>query len=205
MSWPLRRVGLAPMSQDQHLNPWCDCDDAELMSRLAAGQIRDAIAALYQRHNADLFNFIAWLCRGDLSEAEELTQAVWERLMTRAHRYQEHGQLRAYLFQMARNLRQDRLRRSGRETPLDEPSHGDTAVDPAPLPMEQITTERDLETLRQEVMNLPDEQREAIILRFHAELSLEEIAQAVESPIETVKSRLRYAYARLRRGMRVSS
>ncbi|MEG8119862.1 sigma-70 family RNA polymerase sigma factor, partial [Xanthomonas hortorum] len=52
--------------------------------------------------------------------------------------------------------------------------------------------------VRAAVMALPHAQREVVVLRFFAELSMEEIAQVIDEGFETVKSRLRYAFAKLR-------
>lgn len=179
--------------------------DEVLMGLVAQGQLTRPIALLYARHNPDLYNFIAWLCRGRLQEAEELTQAVWERLMTRGSQYQSQGAFRPYLFQIARRLWLDRQRLDQREAKLPERETLEAMPDSEPTPMDALLDQQALLQLREALLDLPDEQREAIILRFHAELSLEEIGVAVASPVETVKSRLRYAYARLRRVMGVNS
>ncbi|RXE33564.1 sigma factor-like helix-turn-helix DNA-binding protein, partial [Xanthomonas perforans] len=52
--------------------------------------------------------------------------------------------------------------------------------------------------VRAALMALPDAQREVVVLRFFAELGVEEIAHVIGEGFETVKSRLRYAFAKLR-------
>ena len=173
--------------------------DEDLMLLVASGIIEAPATELFRRHNRALYNFIAWQCQGNAAEAEDIAQRSWEKLMTRCADYKPQAAFRTFLFQIARNLWLD-LRRSSAESlrdPLDE-THPET-------PDHDLTQEAEL-VLRQNLaqvhkalLALPANQREVVVLRFFSEMSLEEIAHTVGEGFETVKSRLRYAFTRLRR------
>lgn len=173
--------------------------DEELMLLVANGFVEQPATELFTRHNRALFNFLAWLCEGNLSEAEDLAQKTWVKLMTRCSDYRPGASaFTSFLFQIARNAWIDTRRRAGTTTsvPLED-SH-------LQLPDEDLSTEQmamlgqQQQRVRTAVMALPDAQREVIVLRFFAGLSVEDIAQVVGEGFETVKSRLRYAFAKLR-------
>jgi len=176
--------------------------DEALMALVAAGSIAAPVAVLYRRHNAELFNFLVWLLRGDRRLAEEICQETWERVMTRPEGFREPGNFRAWACCIGRNLWLDRCRRRAREAPLEDAEAALGAAD-FPSADELAAREDDVARLATALMALPGDQREAIVLRYHAELPLAGIAAAVECPVETVKSRLRYAYARLREALGV--
>lgn len=173
--------------------------DEELMLLVANNFIEQPANMLFQRHNRALFNFLAWLCEGNLSEAEDLAQKTWVKLMTRCSDYRPgQAAFTTFLFQIGRNAWID-TRRSAHHTTS-------TALDDAhlQLPDQELSGEQlamlgqQQHRVRAAVMALPDAQREVVVLRFFAELGVEEIAHVVGEGFETVKSRLRYAFAKLR-------
>jgi RNA polymerase sigma-70 factor (ECF subfamily) len=116
----------------------------------------------------------------------------------RCANYQPTAAFRTFLYQIARNALLD-ARKSAHarhEAPDDDEER---------LPADDLTPEaelalrQDVHRVRQAIMALSTLQREVVVLRFFCELSLEEIAASVGAGFETVKSRLRYAFAHLRR------
>lgn len=179
--------------------------DEELMLLVARGIVEQPATELFHRHNRALYNFVAWQCQGNLAEAEDITQRTWEKLMTRCADYAPTAAFRTYLFQIARNLWLD-LRRSAAETQRE-------ALDEALLevPSEDLTPEaeqvlrQNLNQVHKALLALPAAQREVVVLRFFSDMSLEEVAHTLGEGFETVKSRLRYAFARLRRELESSA
>lgn len=172
--------------------------DEDLMLLVAGGIIEQPVGELFRRHNDGLYNYIAWLAGGNTGEAQDIAQKTWVKLMTRCGDYEPVCAFRTFLFQIARNTWLDQLRGAyerQRET-LD-----DALLD---LPTDDLTPDAEaqlrqhLQGVRQALMNLPAPQREVVVLRFFGEMSVEEIAQMLGEKFETVKSRLRYAFARLR-------
>ncbi|MGO4153454.1 RNA polymerase sigma factor [Cupriavidus sp. YAF13] len=171
------------------------------MLLVANGLIEQPVAELFRRHNAALYNYVAWLCQGNTGEAEDVAQKTWVKLMTRCADYQPSAALRTFLFQIARNTWLDQLRGAyerQRDT-LDE-THLAMPVDDL-SPEAEAQLRQNLQSVRQALLALPAAQREVIVLRFFNEMSVEDIALTLGEKFETIKSRLRYAFARLRENL----
>lgn len=171
--------------------------DEDLMLLVAGGMIEPPAAELFRRHNRALFNYLAWMCGGNTHEAEDVTQKTWLRILTRCADYQPTAAFRTFLFQIARNVWLD-----GRKSAWEA---GKQNMENLPeLPADDLSPEAELAlrqnagAVRQALLKLPPPQREAIVLRYFQDMSLEEIATTIGEGFETVKSRLRYAYSRLR-------
>ncbi|HEX5127362.1 MAG TPA: sigma-70 family RNA polymerase sigma factor [Rhodocyclaceae bacterium] len=173
--------------------------DEDLMLLVANGMIEQPATELFRRHNRTLFNFVAWLCHGNIAEAEDITQKTWIKLMSRCGDYRPESAFRTFLYQIARNAWLD-IRRSAAETTREalDDSHLELPNEDL-APEVELHLKQRLHTVRQALLSLPVAQREVIVLRFFNDMSMEEIAQTVGEGFETVKSRLRYAFARLRR------
>lgn len=172
--------------------------DADLMLLVAGGVIETPIAELFRRHNAGLYNYIAWLCQGDTSEAEDIAQKTWIQLMTRCGNYLPTAAFRTFLFQIARNAWMDQVR-SAHARLRDSVDDIDAEVPEDDLtPEAELQLRQHLASIHHALMQLPVAQREVVVLRFFSEMSVEDIAAMLGEKFETVKSRLRYAFARLR-------
>jgi RNA polymerase sigma-70 factor, ECF subfamily len=171
--------------------------DEDLMLLVANGVIEAPATELFRRHNRALYNFVAWLCQGDTAAAEDITQKAWVKLMTRCADYSPQAAFRTFLFQIARNTWLDQKKSAAEQTREERDEMPD-------LPDDELSAESAL-LLRENIarvhnalLRLPVAQREVVVLRFFSEMSLEEVAHTVGEGFETVKSRLRYAFARLR-------
>jgi RNA polymerase sigma-70 factor (ECF subfamily) len=161
----------------------------------------EAFAELYQRHRGALYRFIRRQSNG--SVADELFQDVWTRLIVARQRYEASAKFSTYLYQIARNRLIDFFRASGRN--LEDPG-GDEAPDPPAADRQQpenmAESRQRVDRLLALIEALPGPQREAFLLHEEAGMTLEEIGEVTGVSRETVKSRLRYALARLRDGMK---
>ncbi len=161
-----------------------------------------AFAELYARHRGGLYRFILRQC-GARALADELFQDVWMNLIAARARYQPTAKFATFLYQVARNRIVDHYRARGRS--LEEPQPGDDGDDPpsaaSTAPDRQLESRQAAGRLLGLVEALPAAQREAFVLHQESGLSLEDIAQLTGTTRETVKSRLRYALAKLREGM----
>ena len=136
------------------------------------------------------------------STAEELFQDVWMRIIGASDNYTVEARFATYLYRIAHNRLIDHFRSSSRRPELtllpDDDDLGDWSDDALPRP-ESAAADRELaHHLATCLEELPEEQREAFLLREEAGLGVEEIASATEVGRETAKSRLRYAVKRLR-------
>lgn len=150
---------------------------------------------LIERYQHRLLRFL-WHFTRDRNFAEDAFQETWLRVVERGHQYDARWTFEAWLFSVARNLAIDRMRRR-RLSSLDEPAMGDeTPVQVAagdPDPLELLLRHQEDERVAHVLASLPAYYREALTLRFHEEMSLEEIAHVQGTPLSTVKSRLRRA------------
>ena len=181
-----------------------DSDEA-LMMKYRYGDAA-AFDTLYARHRGGLFRFIVRQCKAR-SHGEEIFQDVWMKLIEARGRYQVDAKFRTYLYTLARNRLIDYYRSSGRaDLVLVE------AVDTDNLP-ETVASRVDEPQVRHEakmqgaailtlLQELPTAQREAFLLYEEGGLSVEEIAVATGTTFEAAKSRLRYAVAKLREGLK---
>jgi RNA polymerase sigma-70 factor (ECF subfamily) len=173
--------------------------DEDLMVLVTQGIIQEPIAELFRRHNRALFNFIAWSCQGQRDEAEDICQRTWVKLMHCAS-YQPTAAFRTFLYQIARNMLLD-VKKSAyaQHASLDDSEIEMPADDLSPEACLHLA--KDKQRVHQALMALPIAQREVVVLRFFSELPLEEIAVSIGIGFETAKSRLRYAFAHLRRSL----
>lgn len=171
--------------------------DEELMRLVAHGFVREPAAELYRRHNRALFNFIAWLAGGDLREAEDLAQTTWIKLISRCADYRPQAAFRTFLFGIARNGWLDTRSaawHARRDEMPDEPCADEAELSPEA----ELALRQNLRRVHRALLALPQAQREAVVLRYFAEMSVEQIAETVGAGFEAVRSRLRYAYRSLR-------
>ena len=173
--------------------------DESLLARYREGD-GAAFEILYARHRQGLYRFLLGLS-GKPELAVEVFQETWLSLIRSASQPQGRATFRTWLFQIARNRLIDHWRKHGARQPLhdsyDEQLHAvsDEATDPEQL----LSLSRDSQRLENALQMLPTDQREVFLLRAHGDLDLAQIASLTETPLETVKSRLRYAQQKLRR------
>jgi RNA polymerase sigma-70 factor, ECF subfamily len=172
--------------------------DDTLMVSYCAGDAA-AFDALYARHRTAIYRF--FLRQLPQAEAEECHQEVWLKLVNGRARYQGRGEFRSYLFAIAHNTLTDRHRRAMKHGVIDHEADADAIADGAPDP-EAITAQgREAARLYRHLAALPVAQREALLMKESAGLSLAEIARITETSEEGVKSRIRYAMQKLRQAM----
>ncbi|MES5814398.1 RNA polymerase sigma factor [Pseudoxanthomonas sp. Soil82] len=171
--------------------------DDSLMLAWAAGEA-SAFEVLYGRHRGPLFRFLLAQLR-DRPLAEELYQDVWQRVIAARATWRPEAAFATWLYRIAHNRLNDhwRAQRHRPPAPLDAELRTAALADPE-HPGSVAEQDEQRQRLQQALDELPDEQREAVLLRLQQELSLEEIGRITGVGRETVKSRLRYALDKLR-------
>lgn len=176
--------------------------DEDLMLGYAAGDAA-AFDALYQRHKGGVYRYILRQCRHS-GAVDELFQDVWMNLIRARASYAPTAKFTTWLYRLAHNRVIDHHRACGHLTLVsaDDETH-EAAVGAIPAarsdePLTRVEARELSERLRAAVSNLPPAQREAFLLQQEGGLSLAEIAALTGASAETVKSRLRYALAKLR-------
>jgi RNA polymerase sigma-70 factor (ECF subfamily) len=130
--------------------------------------------------------------------AEDLFQEVWMRVLVRGAQFNGKARFDTWLFTIARNLVIDQ-RRKRTMASLDELFEGGgeddrpmsfEITDGKPTPFDRFANLEDRERVAAALLELDTLHREVLVLRFHEELSLNEIATVTRTPLSTVKSRL---------------
>lgn len=161
-----------------------------------------AFEVLYERWRGPLYRYFLRQCN-HAGQADELFQDVFMRVIGAAAGYEPTAKFSTWLFRIARNRLVDHWRKTGRE-PLDplDAEGGDGACDPpapeAAAPHRQAEQKELGRALLAALNELPEVQREAFLLAEEGGLTLDEIASVAAVGRETIKSRLRYATAKLR-------
>ncbi len=175
--------------------------DEALMLAYAGGDVR-AFESLYERHRGTLFRFVLRQAK-DQALAEEIYQECWSRVVAARERYRPEARFTTWLLQIAHNLVVDHFRRQRPQAVGEEAEHIMAQLD-APAherPDARLSAFESRRRIQVALEQLPDEQREAFLLRAEADLGLEEIAEVTGVGRETVKSRLRYALGKLRESL----
>ncbi len=183
-----------------------DTTDEELMQRYRDGDAR-AFEALYARHKGPVYRYILRQC-GVAAQAEELFQDVWMNLIKARERYEVRAKFTTWLYTLAHHRVIDHYRRQAAGVPIsyDDDPDDTPLIEKVPdselrQPDNEFERRRQAQQLLALLAQLPEAQREAFLLRAEGGLSLEEIATTTGVTMETAKSRLRYALAKLRQGM----
>ena len=190
--------------------------ELELVRAVGSGS-EEALAALYDRHMAGV-HAVALRLTNDQQLAEEVVQETFLALWNRAETFDPAlASLATWLRAIARNRTVDRLRATGRRPQLVPlPGHGDAedadvgfdrvgvdavivggaAPDPGPEAAAEAAEAR--AAVGAAIAGMPDQERTVILLAYREGLTQSEIAERLEWPLGTVKTRTRRALARLR-------
>ena len=178
-----------------------NAEDVRLM-RLVAGGDTSAFETLVERHQALVAGTVARML-GSNSDVEDITQQVFIRVWKSAGRYVARAKFTTWLLKITRNLVFNEMRRTKRHP------HLPVQIDPEAeeLPLKDEATETPDATLLQAelqqaienaIMQLPETQRIALVLRRYEDLSYDEIAEVLELSLPAVKSLLFRARTELR-------
>lgn len=183
-----------------------DDSDEALMLAYARGDA-SAFAHLYTRHKGPTYRYFL-RHTSDRSAADELHQDVWLKVVRAREHYVADARFTTWLYTVARHRLVDhwRSRRGSRfvslyddtADPADEAATVDSAACDAADPLGHAIDAQAGRRLQAALATVPAPQRDAFLLHVEAGLSLGEIASLAAVPTETIKSRLRYAYRRLR-------
>jgi RNA polymerase sigma-70 factor (ECF subfamily) len=162
-------------------------------------QLLDLLIEQYQHR---LLRYLLFLT-GKRDLAEDLFQETWMRVLTRGAQYDGRARFDTWLFTIARNLvidnsRKRRLSSLDEMTENSEDAQAFEIASDEPSPFDHLRTGEQTAHLATVLLKLDAAYREVLSLRFHEELSLEEIASVTRAPLSTVKSRLYRGLAALR-------
>jgi RNA polymerase sigma-70 factor (ECF subfamily) len=168
--------------------------DELLVVRCQLGET-GAFDALIARWHQPLWSYVRRMTGND-ADAEDLTQEIWIRVIRGIARVRDGSRLRGWLFGIARRVLMDRLRRA-----YAAPPTADVDMGTLPAEVEPSDPEADLASLEAALDTLPVVERDVLTLFYLRDLSLAELADALDVPVGTVKSRLFRARRMLRAAM----
>lgn len=176
--------------------------DHELVTRYIKGDV-DALNALVIRHKKRVYTSIMILVK-DQYLAEDIFQETFFKVIDslQSGSYKEEGKFLPWVLRIAHNLCIDHFRKVKRKPKVVD-SEGNDILDSIGMFDESAEDkwikQQSIHALRDLIKELPDEQREVLILRHYAELSFKEIADMTNVSINTALGRMRYALLNLRK------
>lgn len=169
-------------------------DHYDLIKASQQGDMK-AVAKLVEAHAQAVHDFLYHLC-GNRHLCEDLAQDTFLRALSALENYQFRAPFRAWLFRIALNLYRDHRRRKMVRKIIssyhDDEDEGENLISSAAVasPHTELENRERLEHLHKQLQKLPESLRTVLILRDLQEWSYEEIAQALQWRLGTVKSRL---------------
>jgi RNA polymerase sigma-70 factor (ECF subfamily) len=183
------------------------CSDEELLTRVRDGQ-REAFGVLVRRYERELYGYLRRYM-GDGTLAEDVFQNTFLQVFVKIASYEPGRPVRPWLYTIATNQAIDAMRRHGRHQAVSL-SHGreDRALtDPDDLlgsleartvnPLDAVQGEERRQAVRAAVDRLPEFLRQVVLLGYYQGLKYREIADILNIPLGTVKSRLHAALHKL--------
>jgi RNA polymerase sigma-70 factor (ECF subfamily) len=196
-------IVLAVVAGSARMGRWAEDRRADqaAMERLAQGD-PEALGDLYDRHARPVYALALRILQ-DPADAEDIVQEVFAQAWTQARRYDvTRGAVSAWLLTLARSRAIDRLRaRRARPDRAGIDLSPADIVDPVARPDTQLLSSEQVRVVRAALAELPRLQRVALELAYYEGLTHSEIAEQLEQPLGTVKTRIRQALLKLRDAM----
>jgi RNA polymerase sigma-70 factor, ECF subfamily len=189
------------------IDPIYHCSDEELLRRYCCGQ-REVFGILVRRYQRELYGYLRRYL-GDPSLADDVFQATFLQLYVKSSQFEEGRPFRPWLYTIATNQAIDALRRVGRHptVSLDQSSSEGPDGEVHSLmdmiesretdPFEHTFAEERRRVVRSAVEKLPDFLKQVLILAYYQGLKYKDIAEILDIPVGTVKSRLHTALTKL--------
>jgi RNA polymerase sigma factor (sigma-70 family) len=175
--------------------------DAELIHEYIHGQDQ-ALEVLINRYKDKVYTSVFMLVK-DKYLAEDIFQDAFLKMIKtiKEGRYAEQGKFLPWAIRVAHNLCMDHFRRSKQQIPVTLPDGQDISAlfGAGDMASDGIEKRQVHESVRKLVEDLPEEQREVIVLRIYADLSFKEISELTGVSINTALGRMRYALINLRK------
>ena len=185
-----------------HSNQSSQLTDAQLVSSYLDGS-EYALEQLINRHQLQIFNFINFKIN-DRDTSEDLFQDTFIKVIRtlKSGAYNEEGKFLPWVMRIAHNLVIDHFRKSNRIPTVENKEDFDIfqfISDKSPNAESTLVQEQVLKDLQKLIQELPEDQKEVLIMRLYRDMSFKEIAENTNVSINTALGRMRYAIINLRK------
>ena len=171
-------------------------DDRREIARGLGRRDPDILGHLIEKYQHRLYRYLMFFTR-NRNLADDLFQETWLRIVERGSAYDPRYSFEGWMLRVARNLAIDEMRRKNPAAASEDAGPDEGPFDwpdmTQPSAFDAIAADQDRQMLNAALDNLPAYYREVLTLRFHEGMDLRGIAEVVDRPVETVKSRLRRA------------
>ncbi|MCX7569451.1 RNA polymerase sigma factor SigW [Tumebacillus sp. DT12] len=171
---------------------------------------RLAFGELVEIYKDKLYN-LGYRMLGNPQEAEDVAQEAFLRAYANLNKYNANHKFSTWIYRIATNLCIDRMRKKKADYSLDAETGGVEGGDmysrlasPGRTPEEDAVRNETHREVQTAIENLPDNYRAAVILKYMHDLSLQEIADILEVPVSTVKTRIHRGREALRAGLKAT-
>jgi len=182
----------------QHHNHAAD-EDKAYMHRIAAGD-EAAFEALYDRYSRLLYSILLSVLKQP-PEAQDMLQELFLHIWYQAKQFnQERGSVYSWLVTMTRNRAIDRLRSKSFREKMQESSNDEAMMlvpDGDISPLDSISLAEDRSRIHEALAKIPAEQRDALMLAYFQGYTQTEIAELLQIPLGTIKTRMRQGLIKL--------
>lgn len=176
--------------------------DEQLVADYLAGdsQAFELLVSIYLK---PIYSFIVHYI-GSPTDAEDITQDVFLRVWRHLKKFDQEKRFKTWLFGIAKNASFDWLKKkksipfSNFENEAGENILANTLIDPSPLPDELFNNADLADKLNKAILQLPPNYCSVLLLYYHEQFNLREIAESLGEPVDTIKSRHRRALILLR-------
>lgn len=181
--------------------------DEQAMWRVQTQDDEQAFAQLVRRWEGPIQRLCTRMT-GDAHRGQDLAQEAFTRVFAKRKEWQPSGKFSTWLWRIALNLCYDELRRLKRrsEAPLDDGGEAFSTVEafiaPGAAPDTAMVEEERGELVRQALLRLPETYRSVLVMRHYEDLKFREIAEVLDIPEGTVKSRMAEALTQMGRQLR---
>ncbi len=161
-------------------------DDRKIIERVLKGDT-EAFNLLVRQWEKPIYNFILRMV-GDRDEAMDLCQDSFMKAYRELNALKDRDRFSAWLYRIAHNTCYSKLRKDA----------GKTFVEVAPETRSAANPVENRLAVEKALQQLPEDQREVVVLKVYQNLKFEEIAAIQDAPVSTVKSRLYMGFEKLR-------
>lgn len=187
-------INLQSSAQELSLD---EISDEDLMQAYAKNDLL-SFNKLYERYRLALYRYMRRQLFASDAILDELYQDVWLKLINSRNQYQVKASFKTFLYQIANNTLKDYFRRESVRTIMSNIEDDSAIIDEALQPDEMMAKNHLKMKFKQAINELPQKQRDVFLLREEAGLTSVQIAEVMQVSVDTVKSRMRYAVARLK-------